>query len=71
MYKRTKFSVLKRLKSYILAMIGQTRLNSTARLYIYHDVVEEINLEKLMDEFISRNTKRATVFAKNYLNIFV
>ena len=39
--------------------------------HIYHDVIDKRNLEKLMDEFISCNIKRATVLAENIIWIFL
>ena len=59
------FSALRRLKTYLRTTMLQDRLNHVAIMNIYSELADDLDLEKLMDIFISRNSKRATVFAKS------
>ncbi|XP_033231664.1 uncharacterized protein LOC117182668 [Belonocnema kinseyi] len=57
------FSALRRLKNYLRTTLLQDRLNNIAVLHIYHDVVDKLDNEELMDKFITRNAKLSVVFA--------
>lgn len=57
------FSQLRRLKNYLRTTMTQVRTNSIALLYVHQELANEINLEEILDEFISRNQQRQTVFA--------
>jgi len=59
------FSQLRRLKNYLRTTMTQTRTNSIALLYIHQELANEINLDEILDEFISRNQQRQTIFALN------
>lgn len=64
---KRSFSVLRRLKDYLRSTMSQDRLNSIAILHTFSDEAE-LDYEKLMDEFISRNSKRAAVFSLSQKN---
>ena len=64
------FSILRRLKNYLRSTIMQNRLNHIAILHCYPDAVDKLNMEELMNEFISRNTKRTSVFALHVYNMY-
>lgn len=58
------FSALKRLKSYLRANTGQKKTNDYAILHIHQEIVSSINLDDLMDDFITRGgAKRGNAFA--------
>lgn len=57
------FSVLRRVKNYLRSTMAQNRLNHVAILHSYPEEADRLDLETLMNEFISKNSKRASVFA--------
>lgn len=57
------FSVLRRVKTYLRSTMLQDRLNNIAILHVYSDMTDNLDLEELLNKFISRNTKRSAVFA--------
>ncbi|KYN32865.1 hypothetical protein ALC56_12818, partial [Trachymyrmex septentrionalis] len=58
------FSALKRLKiTYLRSTMLPILLNNTAVLHIHSGVIQNLNLEVIMDEFISRNKIRSSTFA--------
>ncbi|XP_051160476.1 uncharacterized protein LOC127281036 [Leptopilina boulardi] len=57
------FSTLRRLKTYLRSMMRQDRLNNIALIHIYSEMADKLDLEKLLDTFISQNSKRSAVFA--------
>lgn len=57
------FSVLRRVKNYVRSTMHQKRLNHVAILHAYPDAVDKLDLEILMNDFISRNSKRMAVFS--------
>lgn len=57
------FSVLRRVKNYLRSTMVQNRLNHVAILHSYSEEADQLNLEILMNEFISKNSKRTSVFA--------
>lgn len=56
------FSALRRLKTYTRATMNQDRLNHVALLNIHSDLARELNLEPLINEFISKTTVRRSTF---------
>ena len=62
------FSSLKRLKTYLRSTMGQQRLNSVSILHVHKEATKALDLEKVSDEFISRNEQRKRTFLqKMYL----
>ena len=58
------FSKLKLLKSYLRSTITQERLNELATIAIENDIVEEINYKDIIENFISKNTRRMLLFSR-------
>ncbi|CAJ2670771.1 unnamed protein product [Trifolium pratense] len=56
------FSKLKLLKSYLRSTMLQERLNGLAMIAIENDLLESIQFEDLVDEFVSQNVRRMTLF---------
>ncbi|VAH99338.1 unnamed protein product [Triticum turgidum subsp. durum] len=56
------FSKLKLLKSYLRSTMTQERLNGLATIALENDGLEKINYEDVIEDFISRNTRRMTLF---------
>ena len=52
------FSKLKILKSYLRSTMTQERLNALALISIENEFLENIDYEKLIDEFASKNARR-------------
>ena len=52
------FSKLKLLKNYLRSTMSQERLNGLATLCIEKKLLDEINVNKIIDEFASRNIRR-------------
>ena len=50
------FSALRRLENYLRTTMSQNRLNNTAILHIYHDMVDKIDIEKLLNKCITQNS---------------
>lgn len=61
LYERDKFLYPKEID--VRSTMGQKRLNNVAIPQIYNELVDKLNLDKLVEEFIVRNTKRTNVFA--------
>jgi hypothetical protein len=57
------FSKLKLLKSYLRSTMTQERLNGLATIAIENDVLEKINYEDIIEDFISINTRRMMLFS--------
>lgn len=58
------FSKLKLLKSYLRSTMTQERLNGLAIIALENDVLEKINYEDIIGDFISRNTRRMMLFSR-------
>jgi hypothetical protein len=58
------FSKLKLLKSYLRSTMTQERLNELATIALENDVLEKIKYEDIIEDFISRNTKRMMLFSR-------
>lgn len=56
------FSKLKLLKSYLRSTMTQERLNSLAMIALESGLLEKINYEHIIEDFISKNTKRMMLF---------
>jgi hypothetical protein len=52
------FSKLKLLKSYLRSTMTQERLNGLATIALENDILEKINYEGMIEDFISQNTRR-------------
>ena len=57
------FSSLRRLKNYLRSTMSQERLNSCTIMHTYSEIVREINLDVLVDEFILKCDTRKQKFA--------
>lgn len=57
------FSFLKIIKTYLRSTMGQELLNNLALMYIYEEEAKSLDVELLMDIFISRNTIRLGTFS--------
>ncbi len=55
-------SKLKLLKSYLRCTMTQERLNSLAMIALENRLLEKINYEHIIEDFISKNTKRMMLF---------
>ena len=62
------FSGLRRLKTYLRSRMSQERLNAGALMHVHKDVVEKIQIDELLDDFILRSTVRKNTFilSKNH-----
>ena len=58
------FSSLRRLKTWLLSTMTQTRLNSIAVCHAHQDVIDEVDLSKLKDEFVCESKIRKNIFGK-------
>lgn len=58
------FSALRRLKTWIRNMLTAERLNHLSILNVHRDLVSKIDIDALMDEFISRHQVRMNTFAR-------
>ena len=56
------FSKLKLLKSYLRSTMTQETLNDLAMIALEGDLLEKIDYERIIEEFISKNTQRMTFF---------
>jgi hypothetical protein len=58
------FSKLKLLRSYLRSTMTQERLNGLATIALENDVLEQINYEDIIEDFILRNTRRMMLFSR-------
>jgi len=56
------FSKLKLLKSYLRSTMTQERLNDLAMIALESDMLEKINYERIIEDFISKNAQRIKFF---------
>ena len=56
------FSKLKLLKSYLRSTMKQERLNALAIITLESGMLEKIEYEYIIEDFISKNTKRIMLF---------
>ena len=57
------FSALRHLKTYLRFTMGQRRLNNVSTLHIHQDVLYKVDLNKVLNDFISRNYVRRKTFS--------
>jgi hypothetical protein len=60
------FSKLKLLKTYMRSTMRQERLNGLATIALENDVLEKIEYEDIIEDFISKNAIRMMLFNRNY-----
>lgn len=58
------FSAMKRIKSYLRSTMGQERLNNLMVLHVHKELVDEIELSEIGNDFISKCPRRQEVFGK-------
>jgi hypothetical protein len=58
------FSSLRRLKTYLRSTIKQSRLNHVAVCHIHKSILNEIEVEELMKQFVMHKDSRISVFGK-------
>jgi hypothetical protein len=59
------FSKLKLLKSYMRSTMTQERLSGLATIALESDILEKINYNAMIEDFISRNTRRMMLFGRS------
>ena len=59
------FSKLKLLKTYMRSTMKQERLNGLATIALENDVLEKIKYEDIIEDFISKNTRRMMLFNRS------
>lgn len=59
------FSKLKLVKTYSRSTMKQDRLNGLATIALENDVLEKIKYEDMIEDFISRNTRRIMLFSRS------
>ena len=57
------FSQMRRMKNYMSSILGQARLNHLMVTAIHRDKLQELDISKLMSEFILINDERQKTFA--------
>lgn len=57
------FSGLRRLKTYLRSTMTSTRLNNIAVLNCHRSYLEAVEIDQILNEFISKNTVRLNTFA--------
>ncbi|XP_039015553.1 uncharacterized protein LOC120145913 [Hibiscus syriacus] len=60
--KEMSFSKLKLIKSYLRTTMSQERLNGLALMAIESNILEEVDTESVIDDFVSKNVIRASRF---------
>ena len=58
------FSTLRRLKSYLRSTMKQARLNHTMVLHIYTEILDNLELNSIANEFVQGSDHRLSVFGK-------
>ena len=56
------FIKLKLLKSYLRSTMTQERLNDLAMIALESDMLEKIDYERIIEDFISKNVQRIKLF---------
>ena len=57
------FSALRRVESYLRATMNQGRLTHVVVLHVHKDRAQILEMNELLQEFISRTAERRSVFA--------
>ena len=55
---KRSFSSLRRLKSYTRSTLGQMRLSNVALCHVHKDILDKLDVKKLMQEFVLRKHNR-------------
>ena len=63
------FGCLRRLKSYTRSTCGQMRLNDVAFCHVLKDILDELDIKKLVQEFVLGKDNRRSLFGKIF-NIY-
>ena len=58
------FSAMKRVKNYLRATMGQPRFKNLMTLYIHKEKLDDINLVKVLNTFVSKSRDRYAVFGQ-------
>ena len=58
------FSSLRRLETWLRSTMTQSRLNSIAVCHAHQDVIDEVDLSELKDEFVCKSEIRKNVYGK-------
>ena len=58
-------SALRRVKTYLRTTMSQLRLNNLMMLSIHKDRTDQINLETIINEFVSANEHRIDIFGRS------
>jgi hypothetical protein len=58
------FSGLRRLKTWLRSTMSQNRLNSVCVCHIHQDLLDAIDIDALMKDFVSRSDVRQSIFGK-------
>jgi len=58
------FSGLRRLKTYLRATCGQKRLNNIAICHVHKDIMDTVDVQALMNEFVLSKDNRALIFGR-------
>jgi hypothetical protein len=56
------FNALRRLKTWLRSTMAQQRLNSVAVCHVHQEFLDLVDVNRLTDQFISRNDVRGSVF---------
>ena len=56
------FSALRRLKTYLRATCGQQQLNNLALCYVHKDIMDTLDVNKLMKDFVVLKHGRVILF---------
>ena len=62
------FSCLRRLKSYLRNRLTQEHLNHRMFLHIHKDLIDQVDLASLCQEFITVNDRRINFLGKKFVN---
>jgi hypothetical protein len=63
-FAERSFSKLKLLKSYTRSTLTQEKLNGLVTIALENDVLEKIKYEDIIEDFISKNTRRWILFSR-------
>ena len=58
------FSALRRFKTWLRSTMKQPRLNALAVLHIHQDVLDSVDVDALIEEFVFKNETRRSMFGQ-------
>ena len=58
------FSKMKLIKTYLRSSMSQKRLNHFMTFAVYPELVDELNLKEIGEEFVAKRSGRESVFGK-------